>query len=118
MKGSEILDGEHVPDFPGDDVGDEDVDVVGGVGDFAFAVDEVDGLYAVSAEGNAGRTFELDAPQAPAGIHDEVVAFAIAPGFGDVEAFVGGLVQEGSFGIFSGALGIGAGPGAVAGGLK
>ncbi len=47
-------DGQDVPDVEGNDVGDEDVNVVGGVDALAFAVDGVDGLDIVSAGYIAG----------------------------------------------------------------
>ena len=39
-------------------------------------------------------------------IEDEVVALAIAPGFGNAKAQAGGLEQEGGLGEFSFALGV------------
>ena len=42
--GREGLDGEHVPDIERDDVGDKNVNVVGGVNHLALPVDGVDGL--------------------------------------------------------------------------
>ena len=45
----EHFDGEDVPDVEGEDVGDQDVDIFGGVGDFALALDAVDGLDVVAA---------------------------------------------------------------------
>jgi len=109
--GSEVFDGDHVPGFLRDDVGDESIDFVGGVADFAAAVDGVDGLHVVSAGAEGGGAFELDAPEAAAGVEDEVVALAVAPGFGDDETFFGGFEQESGFGELSGALGVGARPG-------
>jgi len=57
-------DGQDVMDIHGQDVGDEEVDVIGGVGDFAFAVDAVNGLDVVAAGAKDFGAFELDAPQA------------------------------------------------------
>jgi hypothetical protein len=49
---------------------------------------------------------DLDAEEAAAVVEDEVVAFAVAPGFGDAESEGTGFVEEGGFGAFSGAFGI------------
>ena len=52
-------------------------------------------------------TFDLDAPDAAAGVEDEVVTLAVAPGLGDGESQAGGFDYEGGFGELSGALGVG-----------
>ena len=98
--------GQDVPDVEGQDVGCEDVDVVGGIGCFAFAVDAVDGLDVVAAGAEDLGAFELHAPEAGAGVEDEVVAFAVSPGLGEVEAEGFGFEQEGGFGELSGAFGV------------
>jgi len=100
----EGVDGQDVPRVHGEDVGDQDVDVVGGVSDFAFAVDAVDGLDVVAAGTEDFGAFELHAPEAGAGVEDEVVALAVSPRLGDEEAEGVGLEHEGGFGEFSGAL--------------
>ena len=133
--GREGLDGEHVPDIERDDVGDKNVNVVGGVNHLALPVDGVDGLDVVAAGAYDFGALELDAPEAAGGvavgvvvvrvvvvrivamrvvvmgieavrIEDEVVALAIAPGFGNAKAQAGGLEQEGGLGEFSFALGV------------
>src|SRR6266702_577895 len=134
--GREGLDGEHVPDIERDDVGDKNVNVVGGVNHLALPVDGVDGLDVVTAGAHDCGALELDAPEAAAGgvapggavvrivvvtieamrvvairieavrIENEVVALAIAPGFGNAKAQAGGLEQEGGLGEFSFALGV------------
>ena len=97
-------DGQDVTDIHGQDVGDEEVDVIGGVGDFALAVDAVDGLDVVAAGAQDFGAFELYAPQAGAVADDEVVALAVSKGLGDVKAQGSGLEPEGGFGDFSGAF--------------
>jgi hypothetical protein len=77
--GRERLDGEDVPDVEASDVGDEGVDVVGGVHLLAFAANAVDRLDVVAAGANHLGAFELDPPEALAVIEDEVVALAVAP---------------------------------------
>src|SRR5213593_4638639 len=124
--GREGLDGEHVPDIERDDVGDENVNVAGGVNHLALPVDRVDGLDVVTAGAYDFGALELDAPKATvdgvvAGVvvvrvvvmrigavrvENEVVALAIAPGFGNAKAQAGGLEQEGGLGEFSFALGV------------
>ena len=134
--GREGLDGEHVPDIERDDVGDKNVDVVGGVNHLALPVDGVDGLNVVTAGAHDFSALELDAPEAAfrgvvAGgvvvrvvvvrieamrvvvmgieavrIENEVVALAVAPRFGNAKAQAGGLEQEGGLGEFSFALGV------------
>ena len=144
--GREGLDGEHVPDIERDDVGDKNVNVVGGVNHLALPVDRVDGLDVVTAGAHDCGALELDAPEAASGgvvvgvvvvrvvvmrigavrvfamrivvmgvvfmkieavrIEDEVVALAIAPGFGNAKAQAGGLEQEGGLGEFSFTLGV------------
>ena len=146
--GREGLDGEDVPDIERDDVGDKNVNVVGGVNHLALPVDRVDGLDVVTAGAHDCGALELDAPEAASGgvvvgvvvvrvvvmrigavrvfamrivvmgvvfmkieavrIENEVVALAVAPGFGNAKAQAGGLEQEGGLGEFSFALGVGA----------
>ena len=144
--GREGLDGEHVPDIERDDVGDKNVNVVGGVNHLALSVDRVDGLDVVTAGAHDFGALELDAPEAAGGgvvagvvvvrvvvmrigavrvfamrivvmgvvvmgieavrIENEVVALAVAPGFGNTKAKAGGFEQEGGLGEFSFALGV------------
>jgi len=104
--GGEGFDGQDVPDVEGDDVGGQEVDVVGGVRDFALAVDAVDGLNVVAAGTEDFGAFQLYAQEAGTGVEDEVVALAVSPGLGQVEAQGFGFEQEGGLGEFSGALGV------------
>src|SRR5207302_8875495 len=84
LRGGKGLDGGHVPDIERGDVDGEGVEVFGGVNHFAFAVDIVDGLNVVAAGAQDFGAFELDAPEAGAGIDNEIVALAI-PGLGHAE---------------------------------
>ena len=89
---AEGLDGDDVPEFFGDDVGGEDVDFVGRVGTLgAILLPGMghEGVAVASGDLVAGG-FDLDAPEAVAGVEDEVVAVAVSPGLGDAEAFEGG----------------------------
>src|SRR5947199_4337413 len=65
--GRESLDGEHVPDIERDDVGDKNVNVVGGINPLALPVDGVDGRDVVAAGAHDFGALELDAPKATAG---------------------------------------------------
>jgi len=87
-------DGEDEPGVLGDDVGDEEVDFGGLVGDDAV-VGAAMSVDAVEAAHQSGGGFDLDAPEAGSGVEDEVVAFAVAVGLGDVEAERGGFEDEG-----------------------
>ena len=89
--------GEDEPGVLGNDVGDEEIDFVGEIGDggahgAAVGVDVVE-----AAEDVSGR-FDLDAPEGLAAVEDEVVTFAVAERFGDGEALGDGFVGEGDFG--------------------
>ena len=106
-----VLDREHVPDIERGDVDGEGVDVFGGVNHFAFAVDIVDGLNVVAAGAQDFGAFELDAPEAGAGIDNEIVALAI-PGLGDAEIQASGFVKKGGFGELSDARWVAAAGGA------
>src|ERR1700722_8031393 len=106
LVGGEVFYGQDVPGVEGDDVDCEDVDVVGGVDDFAFAVDGVDGLNVVAAGAENFGAFQLHAPETGAGGYDKVIALAVSPGLGDAEAQGFCLEHEGGFGKFSGALAV------------
>lgn len=104
--GGEGVGGDYVPEIEGEDVGDEDVDVGGGVVAFLLAV-TVSGLDRVSVGVERLGALDLDAPGTRAGVEDEVVTLAVAPGLGDGESEAGGFDYEGGFGELSGALGVG-----------
>jgi len=102
----ENLDGQDVPDFQGDDVGYQDVDIFRGVDDFALAVDTVDWLDVVAAGAQDFSAFQLNAPEARAEVEDEIIALTVSPRLGDAEAKGSSFEHEGGFGDFSGALGV------------
>ena len=101
--------GDEVPDVEREDVGGKEIDVAGGEVTLALAV-AIDGLDFVSAGDERGGSLDLNAPKAGAGVDDEVVAFAVAPGLGDADLAELGGVEEGGLGEFSDALGVGAWP--------
>jgi hypothetical protein len=106
-------DGEDVPEVERDDVGDEEIDVAGGI-DGAGFTDGVGGagFVGVGAEGVGG--LDLDAEEAVAVVEDEIVTLAVAPRFGNAESEGTGFVEESSFAAFAATLGVFA---AGAGGL-
>src|SRR5258708_1951976 len=113
------FDRDDVPDVERDDVGGDEIDIAFGVDGAAFA-DGVGGAGFVGVGAEAVGALDLDAkkfdPSASlragfrlrAVVEDEVVALAVSPGFGDGEAALAGLIEEGGFGTLSGALGVGA----------
>ena len=103
--GGQDRDGDYVPEVEGDNVGDEEIDVGGGVVGFAGLVG-VHGLDIVTSRAQIGGAFDLNAPEALAVVEDEVVALAVSPGLGELEAESFRFEEEGGFGTFSGALGV------------
>src|ERR1022692_3013791 len=97
--GGSFSNGEDEPGVVGDDVGDDEIDFGGLIGDHASA--GVPGRAdVVEAVDQAGGGFDLDAPELVAfgpvaADEDEVETFAVAVGFGDSEALGGGFVGEG-----------------------
>jgi len=89
-------DGHDVPEILRNDVGDEEVDLVAGVGGFPSG-----SLHAVAGFGVAPSGLDLDAEESVAGVEDEVVAFAVAPGLGDGEAEAGSFGEKSGLGGFS-----------------
>jgi len=106
-------DGEDVPEVERDDVGYEEIDVAGGIDGAAFA-DGVGGASFVGVGAESVGGFDLDAEEAATVVEDEVVAFAVAPGFGDAESEGTGFVEKSGFAAFAATLGVFA---AGAGGL-
>jgi hypothetical protein len=99
------FDRNYIPNVSRDDVGDEEVNIVGGVWHVFIATATVATGGAVSvatAEGiGSGDRFDLYLPQAFPGVEDEVVAFTVSVRLGDAESQVCGFVQKGNFGEFS-----------------
>jgi hypothetical protein len=99
------FDGEDVPEVERDDVGDQEVDVLGAIDAAAFA-DGVSGAGFVGLRAEAIAGFDLDADKAVSVVEDEVVALAVAPRLGDAESELAGFVKESGFTAFSAALGV------------
>jgi len=106
--GSTDFDGDDVPDVERDYVGGDEIDVALGVDGAAFA-SGVGGSSFVGIGAEGVGALDLDAEEVDGGlgavVEDEVVALGVSPGFGYGEAALAGLVEEGGFGTFSGALG-------------
>ena len=98
------LDGHDVPEIERDDVGDDGVHLAGGERDHGFLDVDV-GMHGVSAMGLIFGGADLHAPEAGAGIEDEVVAVGVSPGLGDAEAEADGFAHEGEFRHLSAAFG-------------
>ena len=99
----DLFDGDDVPEVDGHEVGDEYVNFRGGVHRLlgvAAACMQIVVTVVMVASG-----FDLNTPEAVAGVEDEVVAFAIAPGLGDTKAEAGGFVKESEFGDFAATFG-------------
>jgi len=87
--------GNHVPEIFRNDISDDKVDFLGGIGRRAIEFDDVAG--AVGAAGG----LDLDAPELLAGVDDEVVALAVSPAFGDAKAKAGGFGEKSGLGSFA-----------------
>ena len=86
---SHVSDGHDVPSGFGDEIGDDEVDLLGGIAHLAAHVfDSVSGLSETL------RGFDLHAPEFVSGVDDEVVALAVAPGLGGAEAESGDAGEE------------------------
>src|SRR5205823_2125792 len=104
-RGHAYADGQHVPEVERDDVGDEEVDVLGAVNGAAFA-DGVSGASFISVGAETVGGFDLDAEKTASVVEDEVVALGVSPGLSDAEAELAGFVEEGGFGALSTAFGV------------
>jgi hypothetical protein len=58
-------------------------------------------MHIVAAFAMVASRPDLYAPEALAGVEDQIVTFAVAPWPGDSETQAGGLVEEGEFGDFA-----------------
>ena len=87
--------GNHVAQIFGNDISDDEVDFFGGVCRGSLEFHDVTGSVGAAAG------LDLNAPELLAGVEDEIVAFAISPGFGYAEAETGGFGKEGGLGGFA-----------------
>jgi len=94
-------DGEDVPGVGRDDVGGDEVDVAGGVGDSVGVEVAFVGVAAVE-EG----ALNLDAGETGAVFGGEIVGGGISPGLGNAEAKFGGPGHEAQFGPFAARFGV------------
>jgi len=102
--GSGDGDGDDEPGIVGDYVGSHEIDFGRVVRDDAVSSAAVS-IDAVEAVEQSAGGLDLDARESLSGVDDEVVAFAVAVGFGDSEAEAGGFEDECQFGEFSATLG-------------
>jgi hypothetical protein len=94
-------DGEDIPGVGGDDVGGEEVELVGGVDDVAGA-DGADVGPAALIDG----AFDLDAAEEAVVVGGDVVRGGFSPGLGDAEAEFDGALKKAEFGPFSAEFGV------------
>ncbi len=93
----DYADGDDEPGVFGDDVGGDEVEVGGGVGDDAAVGDALDAEL-VAAVAHAGAGFYLDEREFfCGGLEDEIVAVHLSVGLGDDVAEAHGLADEGDF---------------------
>jgi len=95
-----------VPGIVGDDVGGEEIDVVGGVEAASVAVASNAKIDEVSATMRGEGGFDLDAEQAVSAGDYEIESKAVAVGLADAESEASGFKYEDEFGEFAFALGI------------
>src|SRR4051812_15782431 len=97
----DCLDGDDVPGVGGDDVGGDEVDLGGGVGD------SVGGdAAAVGVPAFLLGAFDLDAAEAGVVFGGEVVGGGVSPGLGDAEAKGGGAGHEAELRPLAAGLGV------------
>jgi hypothetical protein len=94
-------DGEDVPGVGGDDVGGEEVELVGAVDDVAGADGADVGVVAL-VEG----AFDLDTAEESVVVGGEIVGSGFSPGLGDAESALGGALHETEFGPLAAKLGV------------
>jgi len=92
---------ENVEGVGGDDVGGEEVDLGGGVGD-AVVVEVAFVRVAAVVDG----AFDLDAEEAAVMVDGEIVGGAVSAGAGEDESAFGGAELETEFGPFSAEFGV------------
>jgi len=95
------VDGEDVPGVGGDDVGGDEIELVGLVGDVAGADGADIGMLALVL-----GAFDLDAEEVSGGFDGEVVGGVVSPGLGDAESEFGGAGHEAQLGPLAARLGV------------
>jgi len=96
---------QHIPEVERDNVGDEEVDVLGAVNGATFA-NSVSGAGFVSAGAKAISSFDLNAEKMATVVEDKVVALGVSPGLGDTEAEFASFVEKCGFGALSTAFSV------------
>jgi hypothetical protein len=94
-------DGEDVPGVGGDDVGGEEVELVGTVEDVARTDGADVGVVAL-----VDGAFHLDTAEESLVFGGDIVGGGFSPGLGDAESALGGALHETEFGPLSAKLGV------------
>ncbi len=84
---------DYIPQIFGDNINREEIDFAGGIA--AIIASALDHVMRVDKTHGG---FDLNAPEAAAGVGDEVVALTVSPDAGDAEAEIGGFGEESGFG--------------------
>jgi hypothetical protein len=85
-------DRDYIPEIFRDNINGEEIDFAGGIA--AIIASALDRIMRVDKKHGG---FDLNAPEAAAGVGDEVVALAVSPDTGDAEAEIGGFGEESGF---------------------
>ncbi len=83
---------DYIPQIFRDNINSEEIDFAGGIAAIIASA-----LHHIVRVDKTHRGFDLNAPEAAAGVGDEVVALAVSPDTGDAEAEVGGFGEESGF---------------------
>src|SRR5580692_224947 len=83
---------DYIPQIFRDNINREEIDFAGGIA--AIIASALDHIMRVD---KAHGGFDLNAPEAAAGVGDEVVALAVSPDTGDAEAESSGFGEESGF---------------------
>jgi len=89
-------DRDYIPQIFRDNINREEIDFAGGIA--AIIASALNHIMRVD---KAHGGFDLNAPEAAAGVGDEVVALAVSPDTGDAEAESGGFGEESGFGCLA-----------------
>jgi hypothetical protein len=93
--------GNDVPGIGGDDVGGDEIELIGGVGNSVGGYAAAVGVPAATL-----GALDLDAQEASAMLDGEVVRGSVSPGLGDAKAVLGGAGHKAQLGPFTPRFGV------------